>query len=266
MNTTNKRCLVTGASGGIGGEIAKALDAEGYSVILQGRNHEKLLRLQASMSNRTDIVLGDLNEQSQREQVLEKAFAKGPIELLINAAGISSFKAFEQASSQEISNIFQTNLLSPVLFTQAFLAYVKANSEASNVCATIVNVGSAFGYIGYPGFSNYCASKFGLRGFTEALAREYSDSNVKFIYFAPRATQTEINSQSVDDMNLALGNKVDSAQHVAQALIQMLKKHKRESVVGWPEKLFARVNAVAPGVVDNAIKSKLSTIKRYLHA
>ena len=128
----------------------------------------------------------------------------------------------------------------------------------------IIQVGSAFGYIGYPGFSAYCASKFGLRGFTQTLAREYSDSGIRFGYFAPRATHTNINAASVEDMNKALGNAMDSVEVVAKAFMIFLNSKKREQVVGWPEKLFARMNGFIPKLVDNAIQSKLSIIKRYL--
>ncbi|WP_164084671.1 SDR family oxidoreductase [Alteromonas flava] len=265
MTESIKRCLVTGASGGIGSAIARALDAMGYTIILQGRNQQKLTAVQASMSNRTTVMTGDLRSAQECEAVLEKTFADGDIDLLVNAAGVSEFSAFEKQSAESIAAQLNTNLVAPILFTQAFLHHSQQRSPAATE-TIIVNVGSAFGYIGYPGFSTYCASKFGLRGFTEALAREYSDSRYKFIYFAPRATKTDINSANVNAMNTALGNTVDATETVAAALIQLLRSKRRESVVGWPEKLFVRINGVLPNIVDNAIDSKLATIKRYLHA
>lgn len=255
-----KTCLVTGASGGIGREIAKALNEQGYWVLLQGRNVQKLKALKEEIGEHADILVGDLNLSSDREAILNKLEAFEEIDLLVNAAGISHFCAFEKAQESKIAELITTNLISPMLFVQAF---VRLRSQ-SNKKITVVNIGSAFGYIGYPGFSVYSASKFGLRGFTESLRREYADTHLSFAYFAPRATQTEINTAQVNDLNQALGNKVDSPLYVAKQFVQFLNKHKREATIGWPEKLFVKVNSLLPRVVDNAIKSKLPVIRQFM--
>jgi short-subunit dehydrogenase len=271
--SNNKTCLVTGASGGIGGEIAKALSQEGYRVIIQGRNQGKLSRLQLLLSAKSGIVLGDLNKPDERKRVLAEVFKHGPVDLLVNAAGVSHFSAFESMPAKQMGELMQTNLFSPMILTQEFIRFSEAShggkanfalSEQQKV--TIINVGSAFGFIGYPGFSSYCASKFGLRGFTESIAREYSDTRFRFAYFAPRATRTDSNTKAVDEMNAALGNACDPPAVVAQAFLQLLKSTNREKVLGWPEKLFVRVNGLLPRVVDKAIKSKLPTIKRFMAA
>ncbi len=261
-----KTCLVTGASGGIGGAIANILGENGYTVFIQGRQQNKLQQRKLTMTGNCEILLGDLNKQEDRANILELAFANQPIDLLVNAAGISSFVAFEESKPELINQLIQTNLVTPMLFTHEFLAKSKASNKYSSGTETlnVIQVGSAFGYIGYPGFSAYSASKFGLRGFTEALAREYSDTKIRFAYFAPRATNTGINTASVDDMNQALGNTMDSVDVVAKTFLTFLNSHKREQVVGWPEMFFARVNGLMPTLVDNAIESKLSIIKRYL--
>lgn len=261
-----KTCLVTGASGGIGGAIAKVLCENGYHVFIQGRNQEKLEQLKLSMTENCEILVGDLNKSEDRAQILALAFANKPIDLLVNAAGLSSFVAFEASKPELINNLMQTNLITPMLFTQEFLVKFKSITmhHSDQAPLNVIQVGSAFGYIGYPGFSSYCASKFGLRGFTETLAREYADTSIRFGYFAPRATHTNINPVNVDDMNIALGNAVDSVASVAKAFMIFLNSKKREQVVGWPEKLFARINGFIPKLVDNAIQSKLFIIKRYL--
>ena len=262
----NKACLVTGASGGIGGAIAKKLCENGYTVFIQGRNQKKLQQLKLAMPGHCEILIGDLNKLEDRTNILNLAFANKPIDLLVNAAGLSSFVAFEASKPAFINELMQTNLITPMLFTQEFLTKSKSSTEhqSDQKQLNVIQIGSAFGYIGYPGFSAYCASKFGLRGFTQALAREYSDTGIRFGYFAPRATNTNINATSVDDMNKALGNAVDSVDLVAKAFMTFLNSNKREQVVGWPEKLFARINGFIPKLVDNAIQSKLLIIKRYL--
>ena len=259
----NKTCLVTGASGGIGGAIAKILGKNGYHVFIQGRDEHKLTKLKSTMSGSCDILLGDLNNPDDRANMLTLAFENSPIDLLVNAAGLSSFAAFEDANPEVTNNLMQTNLITPMLLTQAFIAKLNGFQDTQKKQVDVVQVGSAFGYIGYPGFSSYCASKFGLRGFTEALAREYSDTNIRFRYFAPRATNTSINEERVDQMNKALGNAVDNVDVVANTFIDFLNSNKRQQVIGWPEKLFVRINGFIPSLVDNAIRSKLSVIKGY---
>ena len=145
-----------------------------------------------------------------------------------------------------------------MLLTQTLLPELQRKSSAM-----IVNVGSAFGSIGYPGFTGYSASKFGLRGFTEALKRELSDSAVQVLYFAPRATDTSINSDAVVAMNRELGNQSDSPALVAAALVQQIQQNQARRFIGWPEQLFVRVNAVLPGIVDKALAAKLAVIRRY---
>ncbi len=257
---TLKTCLLTGASGGIGHAIAKALDKEGYTLILHGRNKDKLTQLQSQLSNPSIIVTGDLSRVRDRENILNKAFQFGPVDLLINNAGISCFSDLETTSSRDIEQLIHLNLTVPILMTQAF---VKRTGTART---TLVNVGSALGAIGFPGFSVYSASKFGLRGFTESLSREMQGTHTRVLYFAPRTTLTDINSVQAEAMNQALGNKVDSPEFVAQELLALLKGNKVRKSVGWPEKFFARVNGVFPGLVDKAIAGKLKTIKQFSHS
>jgi short-subunit dehydrogenase len=129
--------------------------------------------------------------------------------------------------------------------------------------AWIVNVGSIMGYLGYPGHAAYCASKFALRGFTEALRRELADSPVRVLYLAPRATRTAMNGAGVRALNAELGVAMDEPVAVARALVALLEDPVRERLLGMPEKLFARLNQVLPGLVDRALLRQLSTIRRH---
>ena len=127
----------------------------------------------------------------------------------------------------------------------------------------VVNLGSTFGSIGYPGFSAYCASKFALRGFSEALRRELADTEMKVLYIAPRATRTSMNSAQVvamnDELNVAMDDPLEVADQVAQAII----REREELYLGWPEKLFVRLNSLLPRVVDQALRKQLPIIQRF---
>ena len=259
MELRGKTVLLTGASGGIGQAIALQLAAAGARLVLVARNTARLATLQAELVAKHpadhQIFSADLTKEQERQDLL--AFVRGlqGIDLLINNAGISQFGLVAQ---QDYATQLSTNLLMPMLLTQTLLPELQSKSAAM-----IVNVGSAFGSIGYPGFTGYSASKFGLRGFTEALKRELSDSAVQVLYFAPRATDTSINSDAVVAMNRELGNQSDSPALVAAALVQQIQQDQARRFIGWPEQLFVRVNAVLPGIVDKALAAKLAVIRRY---
>lgn len=249
-----KRVLLTGATGGIGQAVLKRLLQLQASVVISSRSGSKLAELQATAPQHILAVTADITDEAGRQALLNFCRQQGGIDVLINNAGISQFA---EATEQHTEKLLNTNLLAPVRLCQLFLPMLQQRS------GTILNVGSTFGSIGYPGFSGYCAGKFGLRGYTEALSRELSDSKVKVLYFAPRATQTGINPLQVEAMNKALGQGVDSPEYVAMVLAEQLISGKRRCYVGWPEKIFVRLNGVFPAVVDKALGSKLKQIKQF---
>ncbi len=255
MNIANSTCLITGASGGIGQAIVKALDAEGARLILVGRNQEKLTALLQKLNKRHQCLIADTSTDQGRALLIDTVKQNPCINLVIQAAGSAGFGEYCQQSPTSIEQTLTNNLTSPMLIAHGVLPALQGRPQA-----TLVNVGSTFGAIGYPCFASYCASKFGLRGFTEALQREADSKAISIHYFAPRATRTPFNSDVVNAMNLALGNKVDPPEAVARAFIKTLKKNKSRWVVGWPEKLFCRLNGLWPELVDKALASKRQTI------
>ena len=259
MELQGKTVVLTGASGGIGQAIAIALAKAGCQLLLVGRNEFALTTLQKQLGEGHKIVIADISTEPGRNLLLNACQMVGGIDIVINNAGVSEFALFEQLSESQLQAMFSTNLLAPMLLCQKLLPLLKTRKEAA-----IVNVGSTFGSIGYPGFSGYCASKFGLRGFTEALRRELADSSVKVCYLAPRATKTSINSRAVVEMNQTLGNAMDDPQVVVNALLRTLgKKQLKDHYIGWPEKLFVRLNSLLPKLVDNALRKQLPIIRQY---
>ena len=250
----NQVILVTGASGGIGHAIAKALDEKGAHLILTGRNEVKLKQLQQSLKHQHTIVAADISHCEGREKLIHTC-ERLPVSMLINNAGTTHVGQFSDAP---IESVVTTNLLSPMLLTQALLPLLERRPHAH-----IVNIGSAFGSIGFAAHSTYCATKFALKGWTEALHREYHNSNVRFHYIAPRATSTAINDERAVALNNALGNHVDTPDVVAQALVKALEQNKARLSIGFAERFFAKLNAILPNIVDNALAKKLPIIKRH---
>jgi len=201
-----------------------------------------------------DYVVADLGTDEGRTAVYTLCCRTG-IDMLINNAGISDFAPLEEQQPETICQMIHTNLLAPILLTQSLLPLLKMARAGM-----VINIGSTFGTIGYPGFSAYSATKFGLRGFTEALRRELGDSTISVRYLSPRATRTDMNSDIVNEMNCALGNATDTPEQVAVALKLLITGKKQSLYLGWPEKLFVRINSLFPSLVDGAIAKQLSTI------
>jgi len=257
VNLQNKTIVLTGASGGIGQAMAHELANNGARLILVGRNTGKLSSLASSLSGEHLFIAADLSSDDGRKQLFDYCSSNGPINLLINNAGVSAFEMIEDQSDSDIAKLLSINLISPILVTKHLLPLLQSTADGG-----VVNVGSTFGAIGYPGFSTYCASKFGLRGYSEALRRELSDSSLQVFYLAPRATNTAINSSRVANLNSELGNTVDEPIIAAKALIRQLQKNSLNCYIGWPEKFFARFNGLLPMLVDTSLRKQLPVIRR----
>jgi len=262
MNLSNATVLLTGATGGIGRAIAEQLLRNGARVLLTSRDERKLRALREKLAvdpDRIGIVAADLTLATDRQELSTYAMRwQGGVNVLINNAGVSEFRRVDSLSAEQVMALIETNLAAPLQLTRELLPHLRRQSSAH-----VLNIGSVYGSIGYPGFAIYCATKFGLRGFTEALRRELADSSVRVHYLAPRATRTSMNSAATDAMNEQLHVAVDPPTKVARAVCRMLERNERERVIGWPEKLFVRINALLPRLVDNSLRGQLPTIRRY---
>jgi short-subunit dehydrogenase len=261
---TNKtyKAVLTGATGGIGRAIALQLAPQCSSLILMGRDTQKLEALKNELKNiavNVQIVSGDLHEDSTSVRLMDAVLAQQGINLLINNAGISLFKSFADQTDEDVTQLMLTNLVSPMLLCKQLLPHLK--TEPSQ----IINIGSIFGYMGFPGFSYYCARMFGLRGFSQSLRRELSDTPVSVRYFAPRATKTSINTNQVMQMNAELKTDSDTPDQVAKEFMKFLSGNAWEKKLGFKESFFVLMNKLFPGVPDKAIQGQLPIIKKYLN-
>lgn len=261
MKSAEIRALITGGAGGIGNAITADLLARGATVLVVAR--DEAARRRASLRHsaygeRLDTVAADLTVPADRSRVCEMAAAwRGGINVLVNNAGVNQFTMFEQQTAAQIDLTLAVNIAAPLHLCRELLPHLARQPEAR-----ILNVGSVFGVLAYPGYAAYSASKFALRGFSEALRRELAGSSIRVQYLAPRATRTAFNSAAVERMNAELGVAMDTPERVAQTACALLESGRAEAVVGWPEKLFARLNAALPRLVDRALRTQLPTIRR----
>ena len=259
--TEHYNILLTGACGGIGSKIAEHFAASGHDLLLSDLNSgplEKLAgRLIAAHKTRVDVIAADLTSGENRNRVVREARVFR-VNVLINAAGYNRFGMLENISDEDVERIFSINIISPILLTKALLPWLTSCESAH-----IVNIGSTFGSLGYAGFSCYSASKFSLRGFSEALRREIADTGVKVHYLAPRAVKTAFNEDAVNRMNEALGVAMDSPDVIPGAITRMLERGQSEHFIGSPEKYFVKLNALFQRLVDRGLAGQLSTIKQH---
>lgn len=255
------KILITGATGGIGSAMALAFAQAGHRLVLVGRNSDELavLRNRLAQPERHQIMLANLNSAAAITSLATELADIGGVDVLINNAGVAGFALLPEVQDDDLAQMLQLNLLAPMRLCRGLLPLL---SVSANAC--IINVGSSFGSIGYAGFSAYCASKFGLRGFTEALQRELADQEIAVHYLAPRAVRTKMNSAAVVAMNAELGNREDEPEVVALAAMRLLtERHSCNRYLGWPEKFFVRLNGLFPCLVAKALKKQLPIIKRY---
>ncbi|MBB1520651.1 SDR family oxidoreductase [Aquipseudomonas guryensis] len=260
MRLPECRALLTGASGGIGLALAEQLCAGGAQVLAVSRQGQALDALAQRYPKQLRRIEADLTSLTGRQAVVEAARCLGGLNLVINAAGVNRFAMLEQLDDQEIAEMLGLNLVATVQLTRALLPLLRQQRQA-----LLVNVGSIYGSIGYAGYATYCASKFALRGFSEALRREVADTGVGVLYVAPRATRTSMNSAAAVALNSALKVSMDAPEQVAAEVLKAIVADRSELYLGWPEKFFVRLNGLWPGVVDKALRKQLPLIRQFSH-
>lgn len=257
MQLNQARILLTGASGGLGRDLARELAGAGAAVLLAGRDAVRLAAIKAELGAQADSVVADLTTAEGIAAANAAARAFG-VNVLINNAGVGAFGLFDQQAWPTVEQVLATNLEAPLRLTQALLPWLKAQPAAA-----VVNVGSMFGSLPFPGFAAYSAAKAGLRGFSQALRRELADTPVAVIHIAPRVIDTPLNTEAVNQLNRALKNNSDSSQAVARQIVAALRHGKGEHHFGFPERLFAWLNGFAPALIDRGLAGQLAIIKQH---
>jgi short-subunit dehydrogenase len=253
MKAGDARVLVTGASGGIGRATVEALLRAGAAVLVSGRAPDRLATLAPDLrrctgaaAERGDGHAADLTRAAHVAALARRAEGFG-VDVVVHAAGMPAFGRLESAAPGDLERLLATNLLAPMLLTRELLPHLRQRPRAQ-----VMFVGSALGRLALPGFSAYSASKFGLRGFAEALRRELASTGVRVQYLGPRSTRTGFNDAAVEAYNRATGTTMDDAATVAAAVLRLLESEAAERYLGWPETLAVRLNGLAPARLDAA--------------
>jgi short-subunit dehydrogenase len=179
MNVRGASFLITGASGGIGHATAIELARRGGRLLVCGRDSgalEKVRGEAVELGTTARAFTGDLSSAQGVRALADGVLHSGVVpDVIVNVAGQLSFAPIEAEDAETAERLFRVNVLAPIEMARAFTPVFKKRGSG-----LIVNVGSIFGSIGFPYFATYSATKFALRGFSEALRRELKDSGVRY--------------------------------------------------------------------------------------
>jgi short-subunit dehydrogenase len=181
-----KTVVITGASSGIGRAAALEFARRGADLVLAARRAEQLETVATecrTLGARCSIVVTDVTKRDDCVRLIDSA---PQLDVLVNNAGFAAFDAIESAKPDELESMMQTNFFGMVRCTQAALSRMLARGSG-----TIVNVASIAGIMGYAGMGGYCATKFAMIGFTEALRDEVIGRGVRVAMVCPGTTDTE---------------------------------------------------------------------------
>jgi short-subunit dehydrogenase len=214
----------------------------------------------AAVGDRVEPICADITDTAGRALILRRMHERfGGIDLLINNAGILAFTEFARHDPIAIEQMVRVNVTAPLALTQAVLPEMIARGRGQ-----IVNVGSMFGSIAFAWHAAYSASKYALRGFSEALRRELAESGVGVTYVAPRAVRTPLNPPEVYRMAEQIRMKVDDPEKVARRIVEAIERDRKEVYLGFPESMFVRVNALLPRLVDRALRRQNSVMRSFM--
>jgi 3-oxoacyl-[acyl-carrier protein] reductase len=222
FDLTGKAALVTGASGGIGGEIARALHGAGATLGLSGTREGPLQALAEELGARAHVLPCDLSDPAAVDALPRRAAeAMGGLDILVNNAGITRDGLFMRMSDADWQQVLDVNLTATMRLCRASLrGMMKAR------WGRIVNVGSVVGSIGNPGQANYAAAKAGLSGLTKSIAHEVAARGVTANLVAPGFITTAMTESLTEDQRAGLLQKVPmgrmgEAREVAAAVLYL---------------------------------------------
>lgn len=188
FDLSGKTALVTGATGGIGGAIARAFHTAGATVAISGRQSDKLEVLAKELGERVHVLPCDLADRAAVAKLIDEAVAKmGGLSILVNNAGLARDNLFMVMKDDQWDDVIAVNLTSTFMLCRAA---ARAMLRARPNFGRIINIASVSGVFGNPGQGNYAASKAGVIGMTKSLAREVAPRGITANCIAPGFIQT----------------------------------------------------------------------------
>ena len=220
FDLTGKTALVTGASGGIGEAVARALHAQGATVVLHGTRAEKLESLQQQLGDRAFAIVGDLSDRNQLAGLIEAVTALvGPISILVNNAGITRDGLLMRMKDDDWDAVLEVNMTASMSLCRAVMRdMIRAKT------GRIISISSNVGVTGNPGQTNYAASKAGMIGFSKSLAAEVASRGLTVNVVAPGFIETPMTdmlneSQKAELLSRVPAGRLGHVDEIAAAVV-----------------------------------------------
>ncbi len=248
------RVVITGASSGIGYALAEQLLAAGAQVLATARRADRLHRLAEGMQHAPGILHllpGDLTHAAHRRGIVEWCDTHwGAIDTLVNNAGAGAIGPFSEADSDRLRRVMEIDFFAPAELTRGCLpSLMRGNRPA------ILNIGSVLGHRAVPNKSEYCAAKFAMRGWSEAIRVELKRHGVDVLMISPSTTRSEFFESLLDTQHGVKSHSVGSMspEAVARLAIQSLVRSKRERILSVGGKLLVWGGRWFPNLTDRLL-------------
>lgn len=249
------RILITGASSGIGLALGRELARHGSRLMLVARREELLREATDELTSlgalSADCFAGDVTDGQVRTALVDQMREDwGQLDLLVNNAGVSAHGYFEENGEEVLRQILEVNFFAATELTRMALPLLRGGKDPM-----VVNVGSILGHRGIPHNSEYCASKFALRGWSEALRAELKHDGIELLMVSPGTTDSEF----FDHLICTHGDspwgtsKGVSPEEVARQIVRGIQRRRREIFPNWRGRLLVLANRICPGLVDRVM-------------
>ncbi len=270
-NLNNKTAIITGASSGIGFACAKLFAAEGANVVLAARNTGKLDELEAELKQYEVKVLKiptDISKLTDCKNLVKETInTLGSLDILVNNAGYTFQGNFKDVELKEYDQIIEVNLKAPIRLTKLALPYLLKSDSGR-----IINVASILGIFPIPSETVYSATKFGLRGFSYALADELKDTNARVCLICPGPVETPFIMDHLEKVHdLVFSTSVSTAEEIAGLILKSAKDGKMERIKPGHTGVLAKIGfllpflkkILLPVMVMDGKRRKAKYIKKY---
>jgi uncharacterized protein len=253
--------LITGASSGIGLEMARLLAAKNFNLILVARNEEKLRLLQTELKSKNkvevDFFLYDLSEPNSAQDLYAEVKRHNyKVIGLINNAGFGEYGNFFEMPLKRDEEMIAVNITSLVGLTKLFGADMVIEGKGK-----ILNVASLLSFLPFPYYSVYSATKSFVLAFTETISAEYEGSGVVITALCPGTVETPFHTDSMRKTNAMYANKPMSAELVAKAGVELFLYGKNKKIVGFMNWLLRNLPRITPDKLMMKIKKNLASLK-----
>ena len=243
------RAIVTGASSGIGRALVIELVRRGSKVVAMGRRADRLQSLASEVAapDRYRSVTGDVTQREDRLRALELARREfGGLDCLANNAGIGALGRFDAADESRLRRVMEVNFFAPAEFIREALPLLKEGNRP-----IIVNIGSVLGHRAMPEKSEYCASKFALHGFSDALRAELAPLGIDVLLVSPSTTTSEFFDVAAGQSTKLQGRfGATPAETVARHAVAAIAAGRHEIILTLSGKLLVWLDRLCPPLAN----------------